>query len=119
MADKFNDRIEGTVQTTDATTATVATFPLVDEAVYLFEVFVVGLVGGGNAAGYRLCVSAKRVLAGGATLVGTVDKAIGEDAPQWDADIDVNGNNVRVRVTGQAAVTIDWFAHGQCIVLVP
>lgn len=101
-------RQSATVQTTDTTETTLDSFTLVDETVVEVFAWIMGLVNGGNAAGYRVTAVAKRVAAGGAALIGGVEVFLREDDGNWAATLDVSGNDVRVRVTGVAATTIDW-----------
>jgi hypothetical protein len=42
-----------------------------------------------------------------------------EDDPAWDCTIDNNGTTGRVRVTGKAATTIQWFGVIQIVEVVP
>lgn len=96
-----------TVQTTDATVTTVASFTLTDATIYNVVADVRGLVTGGNGAGYLRAATVKRIGAG-AVLVAVSTPHTAEDNAAWDCTIDVNGNDARVRVTGAAATTINW-----------
>jgi hypothetical protein len=100
---------KGTVQTTDATVTTVDSVTLAEGKAYLVEVSVAAKEGDTNRAGYvrRACVY--RPAAGSATLQGSVQDALTvESEAAWDCTIDVSGNDARVRVTGEAATTINW-----------
>jgi len=100
---------KATVQTTDATVTTVDSFTLAEGKTYLVEATVVAKEGDTNRATYvrRACVY--RPAAGSATLEGSVQDSLTiESEAAWDCTIDVSGNDARVRVTGEAATTINW-----------
>lgn len=103
-------RQSATVQTTDATVTTLDLFTLADETVVSVHAWIHGLVTGGDAAVYDLVGAVKRVSAGAATVIATLPATSTpiEDNAAWDATLDVSGNDVRVRVTGVAATTINW-----------
>lgn len=98
-------------QTTDATTATVFSWPLADDTVYLVEVAVAArrTDAAGRWTGKRRA-TVYRAGGGGATLEGSAE-VVGTDVANGIAPtvtIDVSSNDVRVRVTGEAAKTIKW-----------
>jgi len=97
-------------QTTTATPATLTTLTLVDETTYWIRAVVVGVKSDGSArAVYELRAAAYRTGAGSATLQGAVTSVFTQESDSsWDATMDVSGNDVRVRVTGAAATTIEW-----------
>jgi hypothetical protein len=97
------------VQTTDATVTTLFSKTLSDNTLYYFEVSIIGRdAGGTNRAYYQRKLRVHRQGGGGATA-GTIQTPVTDESnAAWDATIDVNGNDVRVRVTGAAGVTINW-----------
>ena len=102
------DRI-AKVQTSTVTTTTIDSFTLAEGKAYLIEAAVVGKEADTNRAAYvrRACVY--RPAAGAATLEGSVQDGLTvESEAAWDCTIDVDTNLARVRVTGEAATTIDW-----------
>ena len=103
-------QVRGVVQTTDATITTVATFTLAATSkVFHVKGIVVGrTTSDANRASYELDVTVYRagagaVIQGAITSVHTV-----ESDATWNATFDVTGNDLRLRVTGVAATTINW-----------
>lgn len=104
-----------TVNTTDATQTTLATIPITASSTYLIEARIVARRTGGSAgtaddgAVYvrRATYTTK---SGTVTLMGSV-QTIGtdtEDQAGWDATLDINSTNVRVRVTGATNNNVTW-----------
>ncbi len=113
MAQKLDERVAGTVQTTDATVTTIATYTLPDACIATFEAVVVARrPSNGDSAAFREALTVKRHGGGGATIVGGQTALMVPDADAgaltWAVTLDVNVNDMRVRVTGQAAATIEW-----------
>jgi len=108
-----DDAVFGQVQTTDATVTTLALYTPPDGGVATVRVVVSARRStGAEAAGYERVATVRRA-GGTTTLVGAVTSVhSAEDVAGWDATIDVSGADVRVRVTGVAAVTIDWRCAG-------
>lgn len=99
------------VSTTDATTTTLATIPILDDSSVLVDVWIEAFrTNGADQAAYRRRAVVFRRAAGVATLEGTVDSPLTrESSGPWNVTIDVDGgNNARVRVTGQAGNDINW-----------
>lgn len=102
------DQTLGTVQTTDATVTTVASFTTATGAAYLGKVMVVAQQTNVSNA-YELTFRFENV--GGTVNIGLVQTDYtSEDDADWDVTIDASGTSLRVRVTGEAATTIDWTA---------
>jgi hypothetical protein len=102
------------VTTTDATVTTILSITLAATECLLIVADTVAQRTDTTAdvAGYTRRAVVRREAAGAASLVSTVD-TIGLDKESagsvtWDATIDVSGNDVRVRVMGQAAKTVNW-----------
>lgn len=94
-------------------------FTIASDTTYMFDVLVVArrTDADNESAGYRL-VGVIDNNAGTTALVGTVDKtAIAEDTAAWDAAITADNTNdaLTITVTGEAAKTIRWVAHGRVI----
>ena len=106
------DLITGTVQTTDATQATVASHSPANDTAVIVEASIVGRKSDGTvAAAYKLYSAFRKDGAGVITQIGLVAVvATLEDAGAvtWDVTMDGAAGAARVRVTGQAATTIDW-----------
>jgi len=98
------------VQTTDATQTTVDSLTLLDENTYHVEAEVVGVKSDGSQrASYHLACTAYRTGAGNATLQGAITSLHTQESDaNWDATFTVNGNDLRVSVTGVAATTVEW-----------
>lgn len=113
--------MQGRAATTDATETTLQSVTLDDNTVYTFWSHIVARQTGGtagttgNGALYVRVFAAKRVSAGTATAIGTVGVIrTNEDDAGWNVNLDVSGNDVRVRVTGAADQNITW--HGTLII---
>lgn len=107
------------VQTTDATVTTCGSYTLPDKTVALVHAFVVSRTSGGVSAGYERVGLFKRE-GGGAALVGAVATPFtAEEVAGWDCTLDVSGNDIRCRVSGAAATTIDWMSRLRVILLTP
>lgn len=101
-----------TVTTTNGTETTIATIsPAANSVVHISAFIVAKRTDGGSddrATFIRRAV-AYRDSGGGATLQGIVSTDMTRRSDEdWDATIDVSGNDVRIRVQGDAGQTIDW-----------
>ena len=106
--------VRAAVQTTDATATTLWSETLADNTVHVIDVFVVArrTDAAGRWSGRRR-VTVYREAAGSATLEGSVE-TIGTDVANGIAPtvtLDVSSNDIRLRVTGEAAKTINWRAQ--------
>lgn len=101
-----------TVTTADATVTTVKTLTLTDEKVYHITVSVLARERDGSDRNlYHLEGLFFRTGAGNATQQGATTSITTIESEAGCACVfDVNGNDVRVRVTGVAAETWDWSA---------
>lgn len=107
------DRTTGTGQTIGAVTADLVTVALVASTSYALQGVVVGKDSSGNTVAGLIVSGAKRA-GGGAALVGAAvqlllvaDAAVATATATWVA----SGNNVILRATGLALITIDWTAE--------
>lgn len=106
-----NDSASATVQTTDATVTTLLATTPDDGVAIICECRITGRKNDGTeSAGYTVTGAFRRAGAT-TTTVGTAVTATHEDVAGWDAILDSSGTDVRVRVTGVAATTIDWAAY--------
>ena len=104
---------EGTGTTVGAVTADIITIPLgATPAAFLIEVRVAYFESTGPAGGSNLIVGTARTTGAAATVVGTPDETFNEDASLGASDVDLiaSANNIIVRVTGVAGLTINWRA---------
>jgi hypothetical protein len=104
-----------TTNTTNGTTATLYTVTLDDNTVYQFEATILARQTGGSipfggaVATYKRIATYYRDGGGAATLVGSINNLhTAEVTASWDATFDTSTNDVRVRVTGGASLTIKW-----------
>lgn len=113
MASRTIDRSAATVQTTDATISTAATYTIPTSSACQVQAHIIGRTAGAVVGTFWRHLAAQRG-AGGAVIVGTEVAVVGDQldagAAAWRAVLDVSGNDVRVRVTGAAATTIDRLA---------
>jgi len=108
-ASATTNRIYDQVTTTDATVTTAATIilPGLDDDVYHIEVYCVGKESGTNGASYKLAGTFSRFSSTNAQIGSTTTVHSAEDIAAWDCTLDIS-TDIRVRVTGEAATTIDW-----------
>lgn len=97
-----------TVKTTDATVTTILSWTPTDDSVEHLDVQIVGLSQNATkVGGYHLSATVKR--ADTTTSLGAVTVLHSHETnTAWDATIDVSSPQVRVRVTGEAALTVAW-----------
>ncbi len=112
---ELTNRLQGSGSTVGAVTTDLVTFSLgATPATYVIEAnFAAFEVTTPAGAGYSL-FGTVRTTGAAASLVGTPDKINNEDAAlvACNSDIVVSGNNVILRVTGTAGLTIDWSTVG-------
>lgn len=98
------------IQTTDATVTTLDSLTLEDENTYNISAQIVGVKSDGtDRASYNFIGTYYRTGAGNATIQGSVTTTHTEESnSSWSCVLDTNSNDVRVRVTGVAATTIEW-----------
>ncbi len=112
MPTKLRHLVTGTVQTTNATATTIASYALPDECVAIVETHVLGQrQASTNIAAYIRRARYSRQSGGGATESGEVDGGTWEDVASWNATLAPSGNNVTVTVQGVAGATIDWYCE--------
>lgn len=109
--------VSGTVNTTTATPATIATIPIATGASVVGQFVVKGQRTGGSSGaagdsgGYVVRFVAKNV-AGTVTIIGQNTATIGESQAGWDAAAAVSTTNVVIQGTGAANNNITWTASG-------
>lgn len=105
---------EASVQTTDATEIDGDFLALADDSVYNVIVRVVARRSDatGSRASWQFQTTAYREGGGSATLQGSVKQEYkSSSAGALSADLDVDANNLRVRVQGIAAQTYEWCVY--------
>lgn len=103
---------EYALQTTDATASTLADIALADDTSYVVEAIVSARVSTGVADRmiFKKLIGVYREAAGGATIMSPGESTLYESAGSWLCSFDVNLNNLRLRITGEAAKNIEWKA---------
>ncbi len=108
---QLTNRLQGTGTTVGATTADLVTFSLgATPGAYNFELKVVGFDAvTPSGTGYTI-LGTMRTSGAAATLVGTPDETVIEDAAMITSDVDMvaSGNNLIIRVTGVVGLSINW-----------
>ena len=111
----LSNRLQGTVTTVGAVTGDAITFSLgATPGAYKFVFSIVGFNSATPAgAGYDIDAAA-RTTGAAATVISTPDGDEDEDAAFIAADWDIiaSGNNIIVRMTGVAGLTINWSVVG-------
>lgn len=102
------------VQTTDATATTLWSVSVSEQTAITILALVTGLLSthGETIGGYVHC-TLRRDGGGNVTVVGSADVTSDEDSsgtPSFTVDADTTNQLARLRVTGEAAKTIDWIA---------
>lgn len=107
------------VQTTNATTATLASFTVPTDAGVAMEVTCIAKTAAGDVAKFVKSALAKDI-AGTLTLEGTVLSVIADILSTAlltaTLTMDVSGTTARLRATGVAATNIDWQFEWRLIV---
>lgn len=102
------------VQTTDNTETVVQILTLDDDSVLLTTVEIIGEKPDHSVvAGFIIECTAQRNGGGSASIEGgttITHSGKGSGAGSWSVDFTVSGNDLRVSVTGQNGMTIDWQA---------
>ena len=104
---------EGTGATSGAVTDDLVTIALGGTAgAFTFQVIVAAFESGTPAAASYQIVGGAITDGAAATLVGTPDSIVNEDAALTDASVTLvaDSNNIIVRATGVAALDINWVA---------
>jgi hypothetical protein len=105
-------------RTTDATQATMASWPLALQTFYTARFIVTAIdTANGDCKSWHATASAKRIN-GGALLVGTptiVDVDADTGLTGLGVTADANGNNFRVRATGLNGRTFSWSLVGEVV----
>lgn len=124
MASTILDRKTVITQTTDATELTALTYTIPDDAVATFRLGVRAMELASGDSAFMLFVGGfKRAGTGNATAITSVQGNLpvhvlasdlfslsidARDDEAWDADIVLSGNDLQVKVTGEASKTIEW-----------
>lgn len=103
-------RRKATVQTTNATVATLDAATLEAGTISMVRATVLARSTADTCNGYDLYAVVDQT-GGTAALVGSAFGTAREEAAGWDATIDCDAATVRIRVTGAAATTINWLAN--------
>lgn len=112
---QLTNRLQGTGTTVGATTADIVTFSLGATPGTFFFTFQIAAFESGtpSGAGYG-SFSTARTTGAAATIVGDTDSVVHEEAALITTDFNLvaSGNNVILRVTGVAGLTVDWSIVG-------
>lgn len=107
-----NRWVEAILETTDATVTSIADIPLASGEAKVVRGFIIGTESGtANSFAANFIAAGKNNGGTSAELASAViDKLDASPAGAWDFTIDVDdtGDDLRLRVTGEAATTIDW-----------
>lgn len=113
---QLTNRLQGTGSTVDTGTADLITFSLgATPGVYTFEINAAGFESTTPAGcGYSVFGTA-RTTGAAASIIGTPDKIVNEEAALTSCDISMvaSGNDVIIRATGSGGgLTVNWNAVG-------
>lgn len=104
------NRARSSVQTTDATQTTLATYGPATSSCSLVIAHIVAIDGSNNVRSWTLSQPIK-IVSGTASVLGTLASPLATGdvgGATWAAMIDATSGNIRVRVTGAVATTINW-----------
>lgn len=119
---RSHDKRQARAQTIGAVTTTALSYTLPDNCVAKVTAEVVAWTAdGGDSAGYELVATFKRFSGGVATQVGSTTVVVAhEDDAALDVAIDTDGaNDLRVRPTGVALKTYEWFVNFKVLLMKP
>ena len=104
-----------TAHTEDATTATLGSIPTTTDKGHALDLLVTAIQGDRSAqVAWRILATVTN--AAGVCTVRDVVVTPSDPGSAWTATVDVSGTNIRVRVTGAAATSLDWIAAGTLLV---
>ena len=104
-----------TVQTTDATVTTLKTIATTTDKGHVVDLLVSATLADRSAqAAWKILATITNVA--GVCTVRDVSITATDPTSVWTATVDVSGTDIRVRVTGAAATTIDWCVTGTRLV---
>lgn len=104
-----------TVHTDDAPTATLESIPTTTDKGHALDLLVTAIQGDRSAqVAWRILATVTN--AAGVCTVRDVVVTPSDPGSTWAATVDVSGTNIRVRVTGAAATSLDWIAAGTLLV---
>lgn len=105
--DKLLGRQKARVVTSDATQTTLATIAIPTNEAMALDVLVGVRKDGTTANLYHLRGMAENNA--GSAAIRISEKTMDEDDASWDVTLDASAGNVRVRVTGAAATSLEWY----------
>ena len=104
-----------TVHTDDATVTTLGSIPTTTDKGHAIDLLVTAVQGDRSAqVAWRILATVTN--AAGVCTVRDVVVTPSDPGSAWAATVDVSGTNIRVRVTGAAATSLDWIAAGSLLV---
>lgn len=104
-----------TAQTTDATPTTLKTIATTTDKGHVVDLLVSATLADRSAqAAWKILATITNVA--GVCTVRDVSVTGTDPTSVWTATVDVSGTDIRVRVTGAAATTIDWCVTGTRLV---
>lgn len=104
-----------TVHTDDATVTTLESIPTTTDKGHAIDLLVTAVQGDRSAqVAWRILATVTN--AAGVCTVRDVVVTPSDPGSAWAATVDVSGTNIRVRVTGAAATSLDWIAAGTLLV---
>jgi len=105
--DKMLGRQKGRVTTSGNTTTTLITIPIPTGESMALDVMVAVRKDGTNANLYRILAVAENNAGTAAVRISSTTED--EDVSIFSATLDVSGGDVRVRVTGDVATSLEWY----------
>lgn len=107
-ADDFTQNYSNSIQTTNGTITTIKTIPTVSEYVYQFEVNVVAGQNNTSKGITSKIIASYKNNGGTVTRIGDEFSIVNSDFTTANVSLSISGTNILIRVTGEAATTIDW-----------
>lgn len=103
------------VHTEDATVTTLGSIPTTTDKGHAIDLLVTAVQGDrSEQVAWRILATVTN--AAGVCTVRDVVVTPSDPGSAWAATVDVSGTNIRVRVTGAAATSLDWIAAGSLLV---
>jgi hypothetical protein len=108
-SDDFEQVSHVTLQTTNATVTTIKTIPISNEYVYQIESNICSGINDTSKGFTSKLVGSFKNNGGTVTQIGTTNEIVNSDfTGTAEVTMTISGTDVLIRVTGEAATTIDW-----------
>lgn len=121
------DRIEtlnnSLLRTTNNGLQTLRSYPMPDQSTARTDLTVIGRATDGLSASWNVEVCCKRVAGAGVVLIepneGVLQARKDTGTSSWTVQVAANGNNLEIKVKGDATRNVDWQITGSIVIFAP